>query len=145
MFCENIVTLVGWMCKSYSILVCSICTVHVFKKYIYIYVLFIFFSFLFFFFLFSRHWFVLFFLFLKRANKLMNGVMNIIFGLVTCLPSPPPLFFSSSPTWFEFFFFFFKWIFICLLCTYNVSLHCIHRKSSKYYIHLISSWTIFLV
>ena len=26
--------------------------------------------------------------------------------------------------------------FICLLFTYNVSLHCIHTKSSKYYIHL---------
>ena len=38
---------------------------------------------------------------------------------------PPPLFFLR--------------IFICLLCTCNVSLHCIHKKSSKYYIHLISS------
>ena len=27
-------------------------------------------------------------------------------------------------------------IFICLFCTYNVSLHCIHTKNGKYYIHL---------
>ena len=63
----------------------------------------------------------------------MNSIMTSIFSLVTCLF--PPFFPSSSPTWSELVFFF-QWIFICLLSTCNVSLHCIHTKSSKYYIHL---------
>ena len=67
--------------------------------------------------------------------------MNNIFGLVNCLfPPPPPIFFfflisSSSPTWLELIFFLLKDLYMFTF-TCNVSLHCIHTKSSKYYIHL---------
>ena len=115
MFCENVVTLVGWMCKSYS-------TFGLFNMY--------WSSFFFFFFL--SHWFVHFFLYIKRANRLMNSVMNNIFGLVTCLF---PSFFFLQVHQLSLSFFFLK-DFICLLCTCNVSLYCIHTKSSKYYVHL---------
>ena len=80
-----------------------------------------------------------FFLYIKKANRLMNSVMNIIFGLVTCLF--PPFFFLQLYQLGLSFFFFLK-IFVCLLCTCNVNLYCIHTKSNKYYIHLISSWTM---
>ena len=76
-----------------------------------------------------------FFLYIKRAYRLMNSVMNSIFCLVTYLFSLFFFFFFFSPTWFELVFFFER-IFICLLFTCSVSLHCIHTKSNKYYIHL---------
>ena len=121
MFCENIMTLVGWMCKNYN-------TFGLFNMYC---------SSLF---IFYFHFFPVidlyffFSIYIKRANRLINSIMNSIFGLVTCLFS---LFFSFKFTnlvWACFF------SFKGSLCVYfllvrNVSLHCIHTKNSKYYIH----------
>ena len=70
----------------------------------------------------------------------MNSVMNNIFGLVSCLFPLFNFFFfflisSSSPTWFDLIFFLLKDLYMFTF-TCNVSLHCIHTKSRKYYIHL---------
>ena len=111
--------LLGECVKVTTLLVCSICTVHFF---------------------FFNHRFVLFFLYIKIANRLMHSVINSVFGLLTCL-FLPFLFFKFTNLVWGFFFFFLR-IFICLFCTCNVSLHCIHTKGSKYYTHLINSWTM---
>ena len=104
--------LLGECVKAIILLVCSICTVY------------------YFFFLnnFFSHRFVLSFLYIKSANRLMNSVMNNIFGLVTCLF---PLFFPFKFTNLVWACFFLLKDFICLLFTCNVSLHCIHTKNSK--------------
>ena len=65
MFCENVVTLIGWMCKNYS-------NFGLFNMY---------YSSLFYFLIIDL---CSFFLYIKRVNRLMNSIMNSIFGLVTC-------------------------------------------------------------
>ena len=75
MFCENVVTLGCWMWKIYS-------TFSLFNMYCSsLFILFYFYFFL-----------VIdlcsFFLYIKRVNRLMNSVINNIFGLVTCLFLP---------------------------------------------------------
>ena len=64
---------------------------------------------------------------IKRPNRLMNSN----FGLVSC-----HFFFPSSLVWTYFCFIILLRIFICLFCTCNISLYCIHTKNDKYYIHL---------
>ena len=120
-FAKMLWHLLGKYVKVTVLLVCSICTVHR----------------AFFFFFFKSSICALFSIY-KRMNRLINNVMNNIFGLVTCLF--PPFFFQVHQLGLSFFFWiFFLRIFIYLLCTCNISLHCIHIKSSNYYIHLISS------
>ena len=68
---------------------------------------------------------------IKRPNRLMNSN----FGLVSC-----HFFFPSSLVWTYFCFIILLRIFICLFCTCNISLYCIHTKSDKYYIHLKKKW-----
>ena len=120
--------LLGECVKVTVLLVCSICIVH---KFLFIYFFFFFFAVI----------DLCFFLYIKRVNRLMNSVMNSIFGLMTCLPPPPPPLFLQVHH-LRLNIFFFLRIFICLLYTCNVSLHYIHKKSSKYYIQLTSSWTM---
>ena len=91
MFCENIVTLVS--------------TFGLFNMYCSS----LFFIYYYYFFLVID--FCSFFLYIKRANRLMNSIMNSIFGLVTCLF--PPFFFlhvhQFGLSFFLFFSFSFKW------------------------------------
>ena len=108
--------LLGECVKVTVLLVCSICIVHHFLIF------------------FSIIDLCYFFLCIKRANRLMNSIMNNIFCLMTCLFSP--FFFLQVHQLSLSLFFFFERIFTYLLSTYNVSLHCIHTKSDKYYIHL---------
>ena len=50
-----------------------------------------------------------------------------------CSLANPLFFFSSLPVWFElvFVFIFILRIFTCLVCTYHISLYCIHTKSGS--------------
>ena len=85
------------------------------------------FVFLFFLFFFSVIDLCSFFLYIKRANRLMNSVMNNIFDLVTCLFPPFFSFKFTNLVWA--FFFSFKGSLYVYFSTCNVSLHCIHPKS----------------
>ena len=103
--------LLGECVKAIVLLVCSICTVH---------------HYLFLLFFFSIINLCSFFLYIKRANRLMNSVMNNIFDLVTCLFSPFFFFKFTNLVWASSFFF--KGSLYVYFFTCNVSLHCIHTK-----------------
>ena len=99
--------------KSIVLLICLICTIY----HLFIY--------------FSRHRFVLFFYYKKRANKLINSIINSIFDLVICL------FFKFTNLIWVFFFLFsssFKWslyVYFLLVMPHNCSLDSLYQNFTK--------------